>query len=483
MSKPQNVISNFIWRFAERSGAHLVALVVSVVLGRILGPEIYATVALITVFTSILQTFVDSGLGNALIQKKDADNVDFSTVFYTNIGFCSTLYLLFFFAAPFLAQFYRDPTLTPLMRVLGLTIVVSGIKNVQQAYVSRNLMFRKFFFATLLGTITAAVVGITLAVLGFGPWALVAQQLVNLTIDTVVLWITVKWRPIRAFSLERLKKLYSYGWKLLCSALLEKVYNNLYQLIIGKKYTKEDLAFYNRGVQFPDVLVSNINTSIDSVLLPVMSREQNNRENVRAMMRRSIKTSTYIIAPMMMGLAFVAEPLIRLLLTDAWLPSVPFMRIFCITYMFYPIHTSNLNAIKAMGRSDLFLKLEIIKKIVGLATVSVTMWFGVKVMAYSLLFTSVTSQIINSWPNKKLLNYSYPEQMKDILPGILLSILMGLCIYPVRWLALPDIVTLLIQVPLGAVIFVTASALLKLDSFLYLWKMVKPQINKFIHKL
>lgn len=472
------VLSNFLWRFAERVGAEVVSFVVSIILARILAPTDYGTIALMNVFISILGVFVNAGLGNALIQKKDADDTDFSSVFYANILFCLTLYGLLFFVAPLISRFYNTPTMTPMIRVLGLTLVISGVKNVQTAYVSRTMQFKRFFFATLGGTIGAAVIGIWMAYHGYGAWALIMQGLFNNAVDTIILWITVKWRPKKLFSFERLKGLFSYGWKLLASGLLDTVYNNLRSLIIGKKYTSEDLAFYNRGNGWPSLFVSNINSSIDSVLLPTMSRAQDEPETVKGMTRRAIKTSTYMIAPMMMGLAFVGEPLVRLILTEKWLPSVPYMRIFCITYMFYPIHTANLNAIKAMGRSDLFLKLEIVKKIMGLTVLLITMWHGVMVMAYSLLLTSVLSQIINSWPNKKLLNYPYSEQLKDILPGILLATGMGLIVYAVQFLGLNDIVTLIIQVPLGAAVYIAGSKLFHLESFEYVLGMVKGYLNK-----
>ena len=347
---------------------------------------------------------------------------------------------------------------------------------------SRTMQFKRFFFATLGGTIGAAVIGIAMAYFGFGVWALVAQQIFNATVDTLILWITVKWRPKWMFSWQRLKGLFSFGWKLLASSLLDTVYSDLRQLIIGKLYTSSDLAQYNRGKQLPDLLVNNIDTSINSVLLPAMSQVQDDSARVKSMTRRAMKTSTYVIAPIMMGLAFTAEFVIRLLLTEKWMPCVPFLRIFCITYMFYPVHTANLNAIKAMGRSDLFLKLEIVKKVVGLIVLLSTMWFGVMAMAYSLLFTSITSQIINSWPNKKLLDYSYPEQIRDILPGILLAVLMGCCIYPIQWLGLPDVVTLLIQVPLGAAIYIGVSAVLRLDSYKYVMKEIQPYLKKMSRK-
>lgn len=459
------IVSNFLWRLCERIGAQTVTFIVSIILARLLEPQVYGMIALVTVFTSILQVFIDSGFGNALIQKKEADDLDFSTVFCFNIVSCSVLYILMWIASPWIARFYHLPELVSVIRVLSLTLIISGIKNIQQAYVSRNLLFKRFFFATLGGTIGAAIIGIWMAYYGYGVWALVVQHLFNATVDTLILWITVKWRPRRMFSFERLKGLFSYGWKLLVSKLLDTVYGNLRQLIIGKLYTANELAFYNRGRALPDLFVSNINSSIDSVLFPTMSAEQDDCTRVKAMTRRAIMTSTYIMAPLMMGLAACGEPIIELLLTEKWLPCVPFMRIFCITYMFYPIHTANLNAIKAMGRSDLFLKLEIIKKIVGLTLLFSTMSFGVMAIAYSLLVGGLIGQIINTWPNKKLLGYSYTEQLKDILPAIILAVGMAIAVHCLEFLKMDDGLTLFVQVTSGAVIYIGGSKVLKLESF------------------
>ena len=471
--KIENIASNFIWRFAERCGAQLVSFLVSVVLARILAPEDYGTIALVTVFTAILQVFVDSGLGTALIQKKDADDLDFSSVFYFNFAMCLVLYAGMFIVAPYIAIFYEDMTLTPVIRVLSLTIVISGVKGIQQAYVSWNMLFKRFFFSTIGGTIFSAFLGIGLAFSGYGVWALVAQQLSNTMIDTLILWITVKWRPQKEFSLKRLRTLFSYGWKLLASSLLDTVYNNLRNLIIGKMYSSADLAYYNQGDKFPKIIVTNINTSIDSVLLPTMSNEQDDRKRIKSMTRRAIKTSTYVMAPLMMGLAFCAESIVKIVLTDKWLPCVPFLRLFCISYMFWPVHTANLNAIKAMGRSDWFLKLEIVKKIVGLFFLLSSMWFGVMAMAYSLLLSSILSQVINAWPNRQLLGYGYLEQVRDFAPGILLAVGMGIGVYFIGFLPLPTIITLVIQIIAGAAIYIVASALLKLEEFEYLVGMIK----------
>ena len=472
------VISGFLWRFAERIASQLVQFVVSVVLARVLAPEAFGTISLVLVFTQILQVFVDSGMGSALIQKKDADDIDFSTVFYFNIVWCTLTYMVAFFAAPAVGAFYNNPDLVPITRVLATTLLVSGVRNVQQAYVSRTLQFRRFFWSTLSGTVVSGIVGVAMALMGYGVWALVAQQVINVLVATIVLWFTVKWRPIRAFSLARLGTLVSYGWKLLVSALIDTLYNNIRQLLIGKIYTETDLAFYNRGQQFPNLVVVNINASIDSVLLPVMSLEQDDASRVRSMCRKSMTVSTYVMAPLMMGIAFCAEPLVSLVFTDKWLPCVPYLRIFCITYLFWPLHTANLNAIKAMGRSDLFLKLEIAKNIIGFILLIATMNISVMAMAYSLLVNSVASQIINSWPNRKLLNYKYAEQLLDILPSISLSVVMGLAVYPISWLPLPTLAILTLQFFAGAAFYLVGSSVLKLDSYDYVKQMTVSFIKK-----
>ncbi len=478
MSNQQSFISNFIWRFLERSGAQIVTFIVSIVLARLLDPAVYGTIALVTVIITILQVFIDSGLGTSLIQKKDADEIDFSTVFYFNIAMCSVLYLLLFFTAPLIALFYEEPSLTPIIRVLGITLIISALKNVQQAYISKNMLFRKFFYSTIGATLSSAAVGIIMAVLNFGVWALVVQNLFNLFVSTVILWVTVKWRPKLVFSFERLKGLFSFGWKMLVSALIDTLYKDIRQLIIGKKYSSEDLAYYNKGQQFPNLIVVNINSSIDSVLLPTLSKEQSNKEVLKSMTRRAIKTSSFILWPCMVGLGVCAEPLIRLLLTEKWLFCVPYLRIFCFTYAFYPIHTANLNAIKAMGKSGIFLKLEIIKKIVGMALLLSSMWFGVMAMAYSLLLSTIASSFINAFPNRKLLNYNYFEQIKDISTSILLSAVMGAIVFCITFIGLPDIITLLIQVPLGVVIYVVGAKIFKFDSFEYLLNVLKGIFKK-----
>lgn len=469
----KKAISSLIWRFLERCGAQGVSFIVSIVLARLLEPEVYGTIALISVFTAILQVFVDSGMANALIQKKDADELDFSSVFFFNLTMCLALYLLLFFCAPLIASFYNNAELIPVIRVLGITLLISGVKNVQQAYVSRTMQFKRFFFATLGGTIGAAVVGIAMAYIGFGVWALVAQTLFNSMTDTVILWITVKWRPRLLFSFRRLKGLLNYGWKLLVSGLLHTIYINLRSLMIGKFYTAQDLAYYEKGQSFPSFVVTNINSSIDSVLLPTMSGVQDNRETVKAITRRSIVTSSYLMWPMMVGLAAVAKPLVLLLLTEKWLPAVPFLQITCFALGLEPLQTANLNAIKAMGRSDIFLKLEIVKKAIAITILFLFMRFGVLAIAVSGLVYSVIAAIFNSYPNRKLLGYSYFEQIRDILPSFLLALVMGAVIYLITLIPMPTVLILTVQILVGVIIYAGVSCVLKLEPFFYILNTIK----------
>ena len=467
------VISNLFWRFAERFGAQLVTFAVTIVLARLLDPSLHGTIVEVTAITTILMVFVDAGMGNALIQKKDPDDLDFSSVFYFNLVFCLFLYLLLFLAAPWIAVLYKEPTLTPIVRVLGLTVVVAGVKNVQQAYVSKTLQFKRFFFATLGGTLFSAALGITLAYLRYGVWALVAQQLSNVTVNTVILWFTVGWRPKRMFSLERLKGLLAYGWKLLAAQLLDTVYLKLYPLIIGARFQADDTAFFDRGQNWPNLLVENVNASIDSVLLPVLAASQDHRTQVREITRRAIKTSTFVMMPLMAGLAVCAEPLVRWLMTEKWLPCVPYMQVFCVIYALYPLHTANLNAIKAMGRSDVFLKLEIAKKLLETGILLVTVRLGVFYMALGQLCLGLIAQLLNAWPNRKLLDYAYGQQLRDIAPAVLLSLLMAACVYPVTKLGLGDLPTLLIQVPLGVLVYAGGAYLFKVESFRYALNTIK----------
>lgn len=463
----RKVFSGFIWRFLERIGAQGVGFVVSLFLARLLTPEAYGQVALVTIFITILNTFALSGIGTSLIQKKNTDELDYSTVFWFNIAFSFLIYTILFLCAPMIGKFYSDSSLILLVRVLGISIIISGANNVQRSYVSKTMQFKRFFFSTLIGTLISGVVGVAMAYKGFGTWAIVGQQLSNQVVDTVILWFTVGWRPKKEFSFSRLKNLYSFGWKLLVSSLLDTIYNNIYSLVIGKFYDANTLGLYNKGVQFPKLIVSNINGPIQSVLLPAMSSEQDNKKRVKEMTRRSIVTSSFFIFPMMIGMAAIAKPMVVLLLTEKWVACVPFVQISCISLALYPIHTANLQAINALGRSDIFLKLEIIKKIIGLILLTVAIPYGVYIMVWLELLSGIIASFINAYPNKKLLDYSYLEQIKDLIPFILDAMLMGGVVWGVGLININVIVLIILQIIIGACIYFGIAKIFKFECYEY----------------
>lgn len=462
------VVNSFFWRFAERIGAQGVTFVVSIVLARILDPTVYGQIALVTVFTSILQVFVDSGLGTALVQKKEADDLDFSSVFFFNLAVCLVLYGLMFVAAPFISDFYRSPELTPVIRVMSLVLIISGIKNVQQAYVSRHMLFKRFFFSTLGGTLGAAAVGIYMAWKGFGVWALVAQYLFNTTVDTIILWCTVKWRPKFMFSFHRLKSMLAFGVRLLGVSIVNTVYNDIRSLIIGKLYTTADLGYYNRAQQFPQIISINIDSSVDSVLLPTMSQRQDEKEAIKNVSRLSIQTCSYVLMPLMIGLAACGETVIDLLLTEKWLPCVPYLRIFCLSFAFLPIFTTNYNAYKALGRSDVYLKVTMWSKFIGMAILLIVMRQGMMWIAYGLLISDFINQYICSRPGKRLYDYGYWEQIKDIIPNLIIALIMGVLIYLIQYIGLNDWLTLLLQILVGGMIYILLSIVTRNPSFIYI---------------
>ena len=480
MIQTKTVVNNMFWKFLERCGSQGISIIVSIVLARLLDPSVFGIMSIIYVFTSIMNVFIDSGMGVALIQKKDADDTDFSSVFYFNVLFSVALYFLMFVSAPYIARFYDMPELKPVLRVVCLQLVFSGLRDVQQAYVSKNLIFKQFFYATIGGTLTSGILGITMAFSGFGVWALAVQTVSNVAVSTLILWVIVRWRPKLIFSWTRLKQLLSYGWKLLTSSLINIVYENLRVIIIGKMYNPKDLAFYNQGAQLPYGIVNNINTTIDSVFLPTLSAEQDDKERMKQMMRRAIRVSTFIISPLMLGLAAVANTFVSFLLTDKWLPCVPYLQIFCVSFLFYPINTSNLNAIKALGRSDIILKLEIIKKTIGIVSIIITMWISPFAMACGMVICSLINQIINAWPNKRLLDYSYSEQLRDIVPNLTLALVMALAVFAVGkcFTGIPVFLSLVVQVLLGSGLYILLSIITHNSSFNYVMDIARSYINR-----
>ena len=472
-SLKSKTISGLLWKFAERIGAQAITFVLSIILARLLSPSDYGAIAILLVFITIADVFVNAGFGSALIQKKDADDLDFSSVFYFSFIFSVFVYFVVFLAAPFIANFYSMPILEQTLQVLALRIPVAAINSVQQAYVSRNMQFKKFFYSTLSGTATSAVVGIFMAYNGYGIWSLVWQYLSNAVINTIVLFSVINWHPQLVFSWQRLKSLFSYGWKLLLSGLLDTGYQSLNSLLIGKFYTPADLAFFDTGKKFPMVIVNNINSSISSVLFPALASEQDEPEKVKAHTRKAIQISSYIMWPMMLGMAACADNIVSLVLTDKWLSAVPYLQIACITYGLWPIHTANLQAINAMGRSDIFLKLEIVKKIVGISILMFTIQYGVLAIALGGIFGGIIGTFINSYPNGYLLKYSYMEQIKDILPSVILALFIAVIIKCFNNYFENSVSLLIVDILLFITLYILISYLINNKEFNYIINTIK----------
>jgi len=470
MTIKQTIIISLFWKFLERGGTQAIQFIISIVLARILSPSDFGLIALVMVFIAIANVFVQSGFNSALIQKKNADNLDFSSIFYLSLAVAALMYSLLFFAAPWIAAFYDHVNLIPVIRVLGCTLFLQAFNSIQEAYIVRNMLFKKLFFRSIAAAIPSGILGVTLAFSGFGVWALVVQQLSNAFLISAVMWFTVKWRPQLLFSLGRIKDLFSFGGNLFMSALLDVGYNNIQGLIIGKMFSPAILGFYKRGSQFPNLIVSNINTSIQSVMLPSFASIQDDRAQVKKMMRRAVVTSSFLILPMMAILAAVANPLVKIVLGEKWLPCVPFLQIYCFIYAFWPIHTSNLSAINALGHSDIFLKLEIIKRCLGFSVLIATILLFRTPIAIALgsAFAAVISGFINAHPNKKLLNYGYLEQIEDILPYFVVSIVVGSVIWGLSWIRINDFLLLILQIVIGCSIYGGAAKLLHFDSFDYI---------------
>lgn len=477
-SLKHQTVTGALWKFAERTSSQLVAFVVSIVLARLLMPDDYGLIALVFVFTTFCDKLLIAGFATSLIQKKDADDVDFSSVLYFSFAAALLLYAVLFFGAPYIADFYTKfdrSELISVIRVLGLSLFIMAFNSVQHAYVSKNMLFKRYFWSTLGGTLCSGVIGISMAYMGFGVWALVAQNLSLAFIDASILLFTVRWCPKFLFSLDQLKSLFSYGWKIFVASIIKTLYNDLRSLVIGKVYAPADLAYYNRGQSLPQLLETNIAGTIDSVLFPAYSKLQENKDAMLNAVRRAVKTSCYVLMPALALLAAVASPLVSVLLTNKWLPCVPYMQILAFAFIFSPVELENLQAIKAIGRSDIVLKLEIIKKSIGILLLVIAIPFGVIAIAWSMMISFFIFALVNAIPNSKLLGYSISAQFKDILPSLLMSIAIFVIVQAFIQVCpiTNSYILLAISVILGGLAYILFSIVFKVESFKYLISTIK----------
>lgn len=474
------VTGAFGWKLLERFGVQGVQFLLQIVLARILDPEHYGMLSIMVIFTTLANVFIQTGFNTALVQNKDVTEEDYSSVLWVTLAVAVVLYGVIYFCAPLIGAFYEMPELTAPLRVLALILFPGAVNSVQIARASRELDFKKIFYGNIGGVVISGLVGIAAAYMGCGLWALVIQSLLNTVAATVVMGFTVKLHLRLVCNFSRIRQLFAFGWKLLVSGLLDTLYQDLRSLVIGKKYDSSTLAYYNRGKQFPQFMINAINGAVQSVMLPVLSARQDQKGTMKSLTRQSIVVSAYVLFPLMAGLAGVAEPMVTLLLTEKWLPCVPYLQIYCFSLAFYPVHSCNLQAINAMGRSDIFLKLELIKKGYGLAAlvVAVVCFDSPLAIAMTGVFTTVISCFVNAFPNKKLIGYSYFEQMKDILPSFLASIIMCGCVLLIGQLKLPVAALLLIQVLAGVAVYVLLSVVMKLEAFRLLLNMLRSRMSQ-----
>lgn len=462
------VLTSLFWKFLEKGGTQLLQFIVQVVLARLLLPKDFGLISLVLVFTTIASVFVESGFSTALIQKREADELDFSSVFFLSFFVACVLYIIIFFLAPWISRFYSMPQLTAVLRILSIILLFGAVNSVQNAIVAKELQFKLLFFRSTIAFLISGFIGISMAYIGFGVWSLVAQQVCYRFLVTLILWLKLKWRPRFMFSITRLRALFVFGWKLLASYLIDNLYGEARNLIIGKLYSSSTLGYFTRGQAFPAFVVSSIDGSIQSVMLPVFSSHQEDQERIKSIVRRSITTGALLSFPMMSGLASVADSLVLVLMTEKWLPAVPFVRIFCILYAFYPIHSPSLQAINGLGFSGTFLRLNLIKSIGGLVILFLTVPLGIYVIALGQAINVLISSFINAVPIRRILGYKFKEQFADIYPPLLLSIAMGAFVSIIKWFDLTPVVTLAVQVVVGVVFYVGAAWLFKLKSVSYI---------------
>ena len=437
------------WSFIDNLSSSGITFLVGLVLARLLTPSEYGIMAILTIFIAVSNSIVDSGFSNALIRKTDAKQVDYNTVFLFNLLVSGLLYVALFFAAPAISVFFKEPLLVEVMRVIGWVLVINALAIIPRTLFVKAVNFKTQTKVSLIASISSGVVGIGMAVAGMGVWSLVGQQLSRQLLNTLFLWIYCKWRPVWEFSLQSFKELFGFGSKLLLSGLLDTVFKEIYSLVIGRCYTSAQLGQYTRANQFNQIFSSNLTTVIQRVSYPVLSSIQDEPERLREAYRKVIKSTMLISFACMLGLAAVAKPLIILLIGEKWLPAVGFLQIICFSGMLYPLHAINLNILQVKGRSDLFLKLEIVKKIIAVGPLILGVLFSIEYMLWGSVCTSFIAYFLNSYYSANLINYPTKEQIKDILPTFIVSFLTAAAMWSLTLLSLSNWLLLPLQCLLG----------------------------------
>lgn len=472
-SLKSKTVKGVVWSSIERFSTQGVQFLIMIIMARLLTPKDYGLIGMLAIFLAVAQSLIDSGFSQALIRKQDRTDVDNSTVFYFNIVVSSALYLILFIAAPFVADFYNQPELTSVMRIVCLGVILNSLAVVQRALLTVRIDFKTQAKASLSAAVISGCIGIVLAYCGFGVWSLVVQQLLNLSVNTLLLWIFSKWRPIAVFSWKSFHELFAFGSKLLASGLLDTLYRNIYPIVIGKLFSASSLGHYTRAHQFSEFPSSNVTGIIQRVTYPILCGIQDETERLEAVYRKFLKLSAFIIFPLMIGMSAVARPFIDIVLGKQWGFCGQLLQIICFAMMWYPIHAINLNLLQVKGRSDLFLRLEIIKKILGITVLCITAPFGLVVMCYGQIFNSIVALVINTYYTGKLINVGFIRQMKDLLPTILLSLIMFWAILLVDGFIETNMYRLVIGVLVGIIVYASGSYIFKFKELQTLFSLIR----------
>lgn len=467
-------VSSLIWKLFEQSASSVVSLIVQIVMARLLAPDEFGMLAIMLVFVNVGNVIVQSGLNTAIIQGPNVTERDYSTVFWMSLVVSLVLYLAVWGASPAIADYYSMADIVWPLRVLVLILIINAFNSIQEAIVARSLEFNKTARATVTASVTSGTMGIVAALLGAGLWALVIQQLLFQLVKSIVLAFQISWKPRLVFEPERAVVLFRFSWKLLVSGLIEQGYQSLSDLMIGKVFDSTNLGYVSQGKKYPQALGLMLDGAIQPVMLSAVARVQDDGEKVKRLARRALKTSTFLIAPAMTLFAFVAEPVVSLLLGERWLPCVPYLRMYCFVYALLPVHTTNLQVLNGVGRSDLYLRLEVIKKIIGIAALCFTVFVlrDLTAIVAGYVVTGIICTFVNAHPNKRVIGYSYLEQIRDILPAFALAIVAGALTYPIGFLGLPLLVTIILQSVSMAVVYLLLAKLFKVEEMAYLLGMV-----------
>ena len=461
----KKAVHGVFWSSIDRFATQGISFIFSIILARILAPKDYGVVAMIVVFTAIAQAFVDSGFSNALIRKPDLKEKDLSTAFYFNIVVGAVCYGVLFFASPFIADFYNTPILSPIIKITALSVPFNSLCVVQRAILTKRVDFKTQAKVSIICTIVSGIIGLVLAYSGYGVWSLVVQSTFAALVNCLLLWIFSNWRPTLTFCRESFKYLWGYGSKLLASGLLDTTYNNIFPIVIGKFYSPVQLGLFSRAQSYSSLLSSNITGILQRSTFPVLSLIQDDDERLRIDYRRLLRVSAYIIFPLMIGLAALAHPLIITMITAKWEACVIYLQVICFAMMWYPIHAINLNLLQVKGRSDLFLRLEIIKKILGVSIMCITIPMGVLAMCCGMVCSSILCVVINTHYTGKLINVGYFRQMKDLLPILAASLATGAIAYAATLPFTSEYVKLIAGFLAGTIAYVAISIVFKFPEY------------------